>query len=85
MDFYLSAGFWLLLWCLLLLWMFCRRLRRGLKGEINRLAAGWQDASAAGGIFARVEADCRRIERFSQDLDAIRREVESLRRQVAKS
>ena len=64
LDFYVSAGFWLVLWCLLLLWAFCRRLRRGLRGEIDRLAAGWQDASAAGGIFARVETDCRRVERF---------------------
>ena len=85
LDFYVSAGFWLLLWCLLLLWAFCSRLRRGLRGEINRLAAGWQDASTAGGIFARLETDCRRIERFSQDLDAIQRDVDGLRRQVAET
>ena len=64
LEFYVSAGFWLVLWCLLLLWAFCSRLRRGLRGEINRLAAGWQDASAAAGIFARVENDCRGVEHF---------------------
>ena len=85
LDSYVVAGFWLALWCLLLLWAFCGRLRRGLRGEINRLAAGWQDASAAGDIFARVETDCRRIERFSQDLDAIRRDVDALRRQVTET
>jgi hypothetical protein len=83
LDFYISAGFWLLLWCLLLLWAFCSRLRRGLRGQIVQLAAGWQDASLAAGLFTQVEADCRRAERFCQDLDAIRREVDGLRRQVA--
>jgi hypothetical protein len=85
LNFYVSAGFWLVLWCLLLLWAFCSRLRHGLHGEIDRLGAGWQDATAAAGIFARVETDCRGVERFSQELDAIRRDVDGLRRQVAGS
>ena len=83
LNFYLSAGFWLVLWCLLLLWAFCRRLRRGLHGEIDRLAAGWQDGAAATGVFARVEGECRRAEGFRQDLDAIHADVDALRRQVA--
>jgi hypothetical protein len=58
-------------------------LRRGLRGEIERLAAGWQDASVAAGIFARVEGDCRSVKRFRQELDVIGREVDRLRRQVA--
>ena len=49
------------------------------------LAVGWQDASAAAGIFARVETDCRRVQCFRQELDAIRRDVDELRRQVAGS
>lgn len=83
LEFYLSAGFWLVLWCLLLLWMFCRRLRGGLRGEINQLAVGWQNASAAADIFAHAEAECRRTERFRQELIAIRQDVDGLRRQVA--
>ena len=82
LDFYVSAGFWLVLWCLLLLWAFCSRLRRGLRGEINQLAAGGKTPPRPAGIFAHVEADCRRVERFAQDLDAIRREVDALRRAV---
>jgi hypothetical protein len=85
LEFYVSAAFWLALWCFVLLWAFCRRLRRGLRAQLDRLAVGWQDASVAAGIFARVEADCCRVERFRQDLDAIRREVDELRRQVAES
>jgi hypothetical protein len=84
LNFYLSAGFWLLLWCLLLLWAFCSRLRRGLRSHIDQLAAGWQDSSSGAGIFARVEADCRQVDRFRQELDAIRQEVAALRRQVAR-
>ena len=83
LDFYVSAGFWLVLWCFLLLWAFCRRLRRGLRGEIERLAAGWQEASVAAGIFAGIEGDCRSVERFRRELDATVREVECLRRSVA--
>ena len=85
LDFYVSAGFWLLLWCLLLLWGFCSRLRGGLRGEITQLAAGWDDASAAAGLFAGVEGECRHVERFRQELDGIRQEVTRLQRQVAAS
>ena len=82
-DFYLSAGFWLVLWCLVLLWAFCSRLRRGLRGAIAQLAAGWQDASSAAGLFAGVETDCRRAERFRRELEVMSQEVETLRRQLA--
>jgi hypothetical protein len=83
LEFYVSAGFWLALWCLVLLWAFCRRLRRGLGGEIERLAVGWQDASAAAGVFAHLEADCRRSEHFRQELEVMRSEVQRLQRHVA--
>ncbi|MEN6558237.1 MAG: hypothetical protein ABFC54_08675, partial [Thermoguttaceae bacterium] len=66
---------------LTLLWMFCRRLRRGLGTEIAHLATGWQDA--ASGVFLQVENEARAAERFFVELDAIREEVESLRRQIA--
>jgi hypothetical protein len=82
-EFYVSAGLWLLLWCLLLLWGFCSRLRRGLRGEIAQLAASWNDASVAGALFASVETECRRVERFRQELDALRQEVVKLQRQLA--
>jgi hypothetical protein len=83
LEFYAPAVLWLLLWCLVLLWGFCSRLRRGLRGEISKLAAAWNDTAAAGALFASVETDCRRAEHFRQDLDAIRQEVDRLRRQVA--
>ncbi|MBU4273245.1 MAG: hypothetical protein KKA28_15405 [Planctomycetes bacterium] len=84
LDFYLSAGFWLVLWCLLLLWAFCSRLRRGLRGAVASLAVDWQDPSSAAGLFAGVEEECRRVERFHRELEAMRSDVERLRRQVEK-
>ncbi len=84
LDFYLSAGFWLVLWCLFLLWAFCSRLRRGLRGAVAELAVDWQDPSSADGLFAGVEQECRRVERFHRELEAIRSDVDRLRRQVEK-
>ncbi len=85
LEFYLSAAFWLLLWCMLLLWAFSRRLRRGLRGEITRMAAGWQDGTPAAGIFAHLENQCRGAEQFRQELDTLCREVAGLQRQLAES
>ena len=82
-EFYLSAGFWLLLWCLVLIWMFTGRLRRGLRQEIDRLAEGWKSSAAVEAVFGRLEAECRQIERFRQDLDRLEDAVGHLRRQVA--
>jgi hypothetical protein len=84
LDFYVSAGFWLALWCLLLLWAFCNRLRRGLRSEIDRLADRWRDKSATTKLFAGLDADCRRIERFRQDLFAMKEEVASLRQRIGR-
>ena len=83
LEFYISAGFWLVLWCLILLWAFCRRLRGGLRGQIDQLAAGWLNSTAATGVFAHLETDCRRVERYCQELESLRQEVAALQRQVA--
>ena len=82
-EFYLSAGFWLLLWCLALIWMFTGRLRRGLRQEVDRLAEGRKSSAAVDAIFGRLEAECRQVERFRQDLDRLEDAVGRLRRQVA--
>ncbi|MEN6449308.1 MAG: GTPase domain-containing protein [Thermoguttaceae bacterium] len=81
-DFYLTAGAWFVLWCLVLLWAFCSRLRRGLRGAIAQLAAGWQDGSAAAGLFAGIEISCQRAERFRQELELRSQEVAALQRQL---
>ena len=51
MDFFIQSGFWLLLWCMLLLWLFTARLRRGLGGAVDELAR--HAASATGAALRR--------------------------------
>jgi hypothetical protein len=83
LDFYVSAGFWLVLWCLVLIWLFSGRLRRGLRREIDQLADGWKSPVSAAAVFARLEDGCRRVEQFRQDLDGMQQRVARLRSQLA--
>ena len=52
LDFYVSAGFWLLLWCLVLLWFFTGRLRRGLRRQIDQLEDDCQRSNASAGTWS---------------------------------
>jgi hypothetical protein len=79
LTFFVHALFWLLLWCVILLWAFSSRLRRGLQGEIDQLTEGWAQPAAAGDVFADLDAQCRTIRRFRDDLDLISARVHSLK------
>jgi hypothetical protein len=83
LDFYLSAGFWLVFWCLVLLWAFTSRLRRGLRQQIDQLASGWNNPKPAARVFARLEAECGQVERFRQELSRLRQHVAGLRHRLA--
>jgi 50S ribosome-binding GTPase len=83
LDFYLTAGFWLLLWCFLLIFALTRRLRRGMRREIDRLVVDWQSPSTASGLFAHLESQCREAIQFRRELDPIDEQVNQLRRQLA--
>ena len=83
LDFYVSAAFWMLLWCGLLLWMFTGRLRRGLRQQIDQLAQSWGESTSAAGLFARLENDCLTIEDYRRQLDVLQHEVAQLRRHLA--
>jgi hypothetical protein len=82
-DFYLAAGFWLAAWCVLLYWSFSSRLRRGLRREIDQLARVWNALRSAACLFARLDEDCRGVERFRRALDELREHVGELRRRLA--
>jgi hypothetical protein len=82
LEFYLAAGFWLVAWCLLLLWMFTRRLRRGLRRELDQLADAWGQPSNAADLFSHLEETCRRIRQFRGDLQALEQEVKKLQRDL---
>jgi len=79
LDFYLSAGFWLVLWCLLLLWAFAGRLRSGLRRQIDQLARTWNVPGSAAGLFTGLESDLHRAEQFSHDLERLKQQVARLR------
>jgi hypothetical protein len=83
LEFYVQCAFWLLLWCLVLIWALTRRLRRGLKREIDQLAQGWRNQSAAVDVFAHLERQCEDVRRFRQDLDRLHQHVAHLRSQLA--
>lgn len=82
-EYYGIAVFWLLLWCGVLLWAFTRRLRRGLRREIDALAQRWGGAAPARAIFGRLETICDEVDRFRQDLQSHAQSVAALRQRLA--
>ncbi|MHB1034171.1 MAG: GTPase family protein [Pirellulales bacterium] len=84
-EFYASAAFWLLLWCLALIWAFTSRLRRGLRGEIDQLAARWNSPELVPGIFERVERQCGDVRRFRDELTRLEHRVDGLHYRLAAS
>ncbi|MEI8374604.1 MAG: hypothetical protein WCJ35_17400 [Planctomycetota bacterium] len=79
---YITSAFWFVLWCFVLLWLFTRRLRGGLKQAVDRLAENWTEATAASGIFSQLEDDCRRAVEFRRDLELLQGDVERLQGRV---
>jgi hypothetical protein len=79
LESYFASAFWLALWCFVLLWLFTRRLRAGLKQSIDRLAATWTAAAGSSGLFAHLEDDCRRAAEFRRELDLLYGDVEKLK------
>lgn len=82
-DFFLGAGFTLLLWCALLIWAFSTRLRRGVRGEIEQLAARWNNAKLMSSVFADLENECHAILEFRRELELLENRVAQLRRRLA--
>jgi hypothetical protein len=82
LDFYTAAAFWLLLWCLLLVWLLTNKLRRGLRREIDQLAQSWNTPNAAAGLFGQLEGAATTAGRFRQDLDPLCEHVAALRREL---
>jgi len=83
LDFYLVAVFWLVLWCVLLVWAFTSRLRRGLRQEIDQLAVQSSRSPATAGLFARLASQCERIGRLSEQLDHVTQQAAVVRRRLA--
>ncbi len=82
LDFYLAAGFWLALWCLLLIWLITKKLRRGLRREVDELARSWTDPEVAAGLFADLEEAGLSARQFRRELEPLAEHVENLRRNL---
>lgn len=82
-DFFLGAGFTLLLWCGLLLWLFTSRLRRGVRAEVEQLASHWTSPKIMQPVFARLEEQCRSIHEFQSELDRLEQRVLHLQQRLA--
>jgi hypothetical protein len=82
-DFYLPAAAYLVLWSLLLLMLFTRRLRRGVARQIDALARELVELKLADGLFPDLEAACRDIHRRADELEALAAQVDQLSREFA--
>lgn len=79
---FVHALFWFFLWCVVLLWFFTGRLRRGLKSEIVRLAEQWSTPAATGALFSGLEGQCRAIRQYDADLRRLEQEVADIQRRL---
>jgi hypothetical protein len=82
MEFFVQSGFWLLAWCLLLLWLFTARLRRGLRGAIDELAGRWTRETPLRSLFAGLERHCQAARQFTDDCQRLEAKLNETRRQV---
>jgi hypothetical protein len=82
MDFFVQSGFWLLIWCLLLLWLFTARLRRGLHGAIDELAGRWTRESPLSGMFAGLQRHCQAARQFDDECQRQQAKLSQMRRQI---
>lgn len=82
-DFFIGAGFTLLLWCGILLWAFTHRLRRGVRGEIEQLAGRWNNPRVMSAVFADLEEECRRAHEFRRELEVLESRVGQLSHRLA--
>ena len=82
MDFYVSAGLFFLLWSVILVMSFSRRLKRGLNSEVNTMASEMAEQRLTGGLFPDLEfaieevhKDRRRLEEMSSTCQQLRGDV----------
>ena len=84
-DFYISAGVFLVLWSGVLVMAFSGKMRNGIKSRVEDLAEELAQGRFAGGLFPRLEQSCREIELSRARLDGIATSTAALRSQVAAS
>lgn len=82
-DFYLAAGLFLVLWSGLLVTTFTRRLRRGLRGQVEKLVEQMIERKLDSGLFPNLENSLVVTRRWSKDAEKLLSEVSLVRDQIA--
>ena len=84
-DYYVSAGIFLLLWSVILVISFCRRLKRGLNAEIAALAEETAGQKLNDGLFPRLESELLTIDQQRTRLEQLGESCRQLRSEIAVS
>ncbi len=82
-DFYINAAIFFGLWSVLLIIAFCHRLRRGLRTEINNLAADLTHERLGTGLFPQLDAELRQIDQQTTRLAQLAETCRKLRHELA--
>ena len=84
-DFYVSAGLFFLLWSVILVMSFCRRLNRGLTSEITTMASEMAEQKLTSGLFPELESALQDVHNDRRRLDKMTETCRRLRGDVATS
>lgn len=84
-NFYIPAILFLALWTILALILFCGRLRRGARRQVDQLAVELAQTKLAGGLFPALDACCRDYFAAAGDLRDLTRVVAGLREQASEA
>lgn len=82
-NFYLAAGLFLLLWSGVLVIAFTRRLRRGVRGEVQDLIAKLVEQKLAHGLYPDLERAISRTDRWIDDAEHLTMELNRVRNEIA--
>jgi hypothetical protein len=82
-NFYIPALLFLALWTGLVLMLFCRRLRRGTRRQVDQLATELAQSKLAGGLFPALDTHCREYHAEVGELRELATLVTALRGKVA--
>jgi hypothetical protein len=85
MDFYVSAGLFFVLWSVILVMSFCRRLKRGLNSEISAMADEMAQQKLTGGLFPDLESAIEDVHRNRHRLEEMSSTCHRLQGDVATS
>ena len=85
MDFYVSAGLFFVLWSVILVMCFSRRLKRGLQSEITTMANEMAEQKLTSGLFPDLERALESVHRDRRRLDEMSLSCQQLRGDLATS